>query len=59
MHEKNVFGESKKTLSDKLYNLLDNELCEMSELCDIDEFSTYFCKVLEDYALVLKNSIIE
>lgn len=59
MSEKNVFGESKKTLADKLYRLLDEEVCDMAEICDIGEFSGYFAKVLEDYALVLKTGLID
>lgn len=59
MNGANVFGESKKTLADKLYRLLDEEVCDMAEICDIGEFSGYFAKVLEDYSLVLKNGIIE
>ena len=55
----NTFGESKKTLADNLYRLLDEEVCDMAAICDIGEFSGYFAKVLEDYSLVLKNGIIE
>lgn len=55
----NVFGISKTVLADKLYNMLDDELCNMEEVCDIGEFSQYFTKVLEDYTLVPKTGIIE
>lgn len=54
----NIFGESKRKLSDKLYDILDDEN-EISEVCDKLEFAKHFEKVLQDYALVLKNGIIE
>ena len=51
----NTFGESKRTLSDKLYDLLELE----DVIYTKDEFATYFEKILEDYALVLKSVIID
>lgn len=59
MEDKNMFGESKRTLADKLYRKLDDEFCDMREICDIDEFAGFFDDFLKDYALVLKNGIIE
>lgn len=59
MDNENVFGESKRTLAEKLYQKLDNELCDMWDVCDIDEFTSVFDDLLKDYALVLKTGIIE
>ena len=47
----NTFGESKRTLSDKLYDLLELE----DVICTKDDFAAHFEKTLEDYALVLKS----
>ena len=55
----NIYGTTKRTLSDKLYNLLDDETCDMSEVCTKDELATQFEKILEDYTLVLKSGVIE
>lgn len=55
----NAFGESKRTLADKLYRKLDDELCDMGEVCDIGEFASVVADVLKDYALVLKTEIID
>ena len=55
----NVTGVSKKSLADQLYKLLDEELCDMADVCDIDEFSVFFNRVLKDYFLVPANQIIE
>ena len=55
----NVTGVSKKSLADQLYKLLDEELCDMADVCDIDEFSGLFNRVLKDYCLVPFNQIIE
>ena len=55
----NVTGVSKKSLADQLYKLLDEELCDMADVCDIDEFSVFFNRVLKDYCLVPANQIIE
>lgn len=49
----NAFGESKRTLADKLYRKLDDEFC------DIGEFASVVADVLKDYALVLKTGIID
>lgn len=55
----NVTGVSKKSLADQLYKLLYEELCDMADVCDIDEFSVFFNRVLKDYCLVPANQIIE
>ncbi len=55
----NVTGVSKKYLADQLYKLMDEELCDMTDICDIDEFSGLFNRVLKDYCLVPANQIIE
>ena len=55
----NVTGVSKKSLADQLYKLLDEELCDMADVCDFDEFSVFFIRVLKDYCLVPANQIIE
>ena len=55
----NAYGTTKRTLSDKLYDLLDDETCDMSEVCTKDELAAQFGKVLEDYTLVLKSGVIE
>lgn len=60
MHrEENVFGVSKRLLADKLYNMLDDELCDMADVCDAGEFRRCYVEVLEDYALVSKTTMIE
>lgn len=35
----NVTGVSKKYLADQLYKLMDEELCDMTDICDIDRYS--------------------
>lgn len=54
----NVYEENKRTLSDKLYNLLDERVCEMPEICSMDTFAEFFCHIVEDYVLVPKTMII-
>lgn len=55
----NVTGVSKIFLADQLYKLMDEELCDMTDICDINEFSGLFNRVLKDYCLVPVNQIIE
>lgn len=55
----NVTGVSKKSLADQLYKLLDEKLCDMADVCDIDEFNGLFNRILKDYCLVPSNQIIE
>lgn len=54
----NSFGVTKRTLSDKLYDVLCDEV-SMNELMPDDQFAEYFAEVLEDYVLALKSGIIE
>lgn len=59
MDNHNVFGVSKDTLSFKLYNmLLDGYDIEPYNL-DYDGFKQCFNDTLEDYSLVLKNTLID
>lgn len=48
-----------QSLADQLYKLMDEELCDMTDICDINEFSGLFNRVLKDYCLVPANQIIE
>lgn len=54
-----VFGENKRTVSDKLYEALDDKACDMSEVCSMEAFAKHFGEVLDDYVLVPRAYIIE
>lgn len=54
-----VFGENKRNISDELYERLDDEVCDMSEVCNMEVFAEHFGEVLKDYVLVAKAYIVE
>lgn len=58
MSKTNVMGESKETLAEKLYEMIDDK-CELFSIFTPEEFYDCFEEALEDYALVPKNGIID
>lgn len=50
---------SKKEISDKLYQMIEEELFDISEMCDIGEFSALFYRALYDYSLIPTSLIVE
>lgn len=58
MSKTNIFRESKETLAEKLYDMLDDRGC-FGDMFLKDEFVECFEKVLIDYSLVLKTGLID
>lgn len=54
----NVFGETKESICQKLYEALDHG-CEISVFCDKEEFILCAVEALGDYVLIPKTCIVE
>lgn len=51
--------KNKTEAADALYRELDNKVCDMYDVVEIEDFRRCFKKVLEDYTLVSSAAIVE
>lgn len=51
--------KSKTELADLLFRELDDKVCDMYDVMEIEDFRRCFKKVLENYTLVASAAIVE
>ena len=51
--------KNKTEAADALFRQLDNKVCDMYDVMEIEDFRECFKRILEDYTLVGTSSIVE
>lgn len=51
--------KNKTEAADALFRELDNKVCDMCDIMEIEDFRECFKRILEDYTLVCTSSIVE